>query len=149
MIGKIQDIVTAAVVTAAVGNNTQNTVDNGTEQAAAQANAADPSQQNAVVQNAQNTQNTDAQNGKQKDSKQKKDKMDEKAVNEMTKELNKLMSKINCDLEFQYHKEVNVKSVKMVDKNTKEVLREYPPEDMIKGMIKAKEWIGAFIDKNA
>ena len=149
MIGKIQDIVTAAVVTAAVGNNTQNTVDNGTEQVAAQANAADPSQQNAVVQNAQNTQNTDAQNGKQKDSKQKKDKMDEKAVNEMTKELNKLMSKINCDLEFQYHKEVNLMSVKMIDKATQEVIKECPPEDMIKGMIKAKEWIGAFLDKNA
>ena len=146
MIGKIQDIVTAAVVTAAVGNNTQNTVDNGTEQAAAQANAADASQQNAVVQNAQNT---DAQNGKQKDSKQKKDKMDEKAVNEMTKELNKLMSKINCDLEFQYHKEVNLMSVKMIDKATQEVIKECPPEDMIKGMIKAKEWIGAFLDKNA
>ena len=146
MIGKIQDIVTAAVVTAAVGNNTQNTVDNGTEQIAAQANSAEASQQNAAVQNAQNT---DAQNGKQKDSKQKKDKMDEKAVNEMTKELNKLMSKINCDLEFQYHKEVNVMSVKMIDRSTKEVLREYPPEDMIKGMIRAKEWIGAFLDKNA
>ena len=146
MIGKIQDIVTAAVVTAAVGNNTQNTVDNGTEQVAAQANSAEASQQNAVVQNAQNT---DAQNGKQKDSKQKKDKMDEKAVNEMTKELNKLMSKINCDLEFQYHKEVNLMSVKMIDKATQEVLKECPPEDMIKGMIKAKEWIGAFLDKNA
>ena len=146
MIGKIQDIVTAAVVTAAVGNNTQNTVDNGTEQAAAQASAADASQQNAVVQNAQNT---DAQNGKQKDSKQKKDKLDEKAVNEMTKELNKLMSKINCDLEFQYHKEVNLMSVKMIDKATQEVIKECPPEDMIKGMIKAKEWIGAFLDKNA
>ena len=145
MIGKIQDIVTAAVVTAAVGNNTQNTVDNGTEQAAAQANSAEASQQNAVVQNAQNT---DAQNGKQKDSKQKKDKMDEKAVNEMTKELNKLMSKINCDLEFQYHKEVNLMSVKMIDKATQEVLKECPPEDMIKGMIKAKEWIGAFLDRN-
>ena len=145
MIGKIQDIVTAAVVTAAVGNNTQNTVDNGTEQAAAQANEADTSQQNAVVQNAQNT---DAQNGKQKDSKQKKDKMDEKAVNEMTKELNKLMSKINCDLEFQYHKEVNLMSVKMIDKATQEVLKECPPEDMIKGMIKAREWIGAFLDRN-
>ena len=146
MIGKIQDIVTAAVVTAAVGNNTQNTVDNGTEQAAAQANSAEASQQNAVVQNAQNT---DAQNGKQKDSKQKKDKMDEKAVNEMTKELNKLMSKINCDLEFQYHKEVNLMSVKMIDKATQEVIKECPPEDMIKGMIKAREWIGAFLDKNA
>ena len=146
MIGKIQDIVTAAVVTAAVGNNTQNTVDNGTEQAAAQANSAEASQQKAAV---QNTQNTDAQNGKQKDSKQKKDKMDEKAVNEMTKELNKLMSKINCDLEFQYHKEVNLMSVKMIDKATQEVIKECPPEDMIKGMIKAKEWIGAFLDKNA
>ena len=146
MIGKIQDIVTAAVVTAAVGNNTQNTVDNGTEQAAAQANSAEASQQKAAV---QNTQNTDAQNGKQKDSKQKKDKMDEKAVNEMIKELNKLMSKINCDLEFQYHKEVNLMSVKMIDKATQEVLKECPPEDMIKGMIKAKEWIGAFLDKNA
>lgn len=146
MIGKLQDIVTAAVVTAAVGNNSQNTVDNGTEQAAAQASAADASQQNAVVQNAQNT---DAQNGKQKDSKQKKDKMDEKAVNEMTKELNKLMSKINCDLEFQYHKEVNVMSVKMIDKATQEVIKECPPEDMIKGMIRAREWIGAFLDKNA
>ena len=146
MIGKIQDIVTAAVVTAAVGNNTQNTVDNGTDQAAMQANAADASQQNAAVQSAQNT---DTQNGKQKDSKQKKDKMDEKAVNEMTKELNKLMSKINCDLEFQYHKEVNLMSVKMIDKATQEVLKECPPEDMIKGMIKAKEWIGAFLDKNA
>ena len=149
MIGKLQDIVTAAVVTAAVGNNTQNTVDNGTEQAAAQANAADPSQQNAVVQNAQNTQNTDAQNGKQKDSKQKKDKMDEKAVNEMTKELNKLMSKINCDLEFQYHKEVNVMSVKMIDRKTQEVLKEMPPESMIKHMMAAKDWLGAFLDKNA
>ena len=146
MIGKIQDIVTAAVVTAAVGNNTQNTVDNGTEQAAASTNAAEASQQNAVVQNAPNA---DAQNGKQKDSKQKKDRMDEKAVNEMTKELNKLMSKINCDLEFQYHKEVNVMSVKMIDKATQEVIKECPPEDMIKGMIKAREWIGAFLDKNA
>ena len=146
MIGKIQDIVTAAVVPAAVGNNTPNTVDNGTDQAAMQANAADASQQNAAVQSAQNT---DTQNGKQKDSKQKKDKMDEKAVNEMTKELNKLMSKINCDLEFQYHKEVNLMSVKMIDKATQEVLKECPPEDMIKGMIKAKEWSGAFLDKNA
>ena len=146
MIGKLQDIVTTAVVAAAVTNNAQNTVDNGTEQAAASTNAAEASQQNAVVQNAPNA---DAQNGKQKDSKQKKDRMDEKAVNEMTKELNKLMSKINCDLEFQYHKEVNVMSVKMIDKATQEVIKECPPEDMIKGMIRAREWIGAFLDKNA
>ena len=67
----------------------------------------------------------------------------------MTKELNELMSKINCDLEFSYHKEVNLMSVKMIDKNTQEVLKEMPPESMIKHMMAAKDWLGAFLDKNA
>lgn len=40
-------------------------------------------------------------------------------------------------------------SVKLVDKKTGKVLSEVPPEDMIKHMIKAKEWLGAFIDENA
>ena len=75
--------------------------------------------------------------------------MDENSVSLMTKELNELMSKINCDLRFQYHKEVDVMSVKMVDKSTDEVIKEFPPEEMVKNMIKAKEWIGAFLDRNA
>lgn len=75
--------------------------------------------------------------------------INEEFVSEMTKELNELMSKLNCDLEFQYHKEVNVMSVKMVDKKTNEVIKEYPPEEMVEGMIKAQEWLGAFLDRNA
>ena len=62
-------------------------------------------------------------------------------------ELNKLMSRINCNLEFQYHKEVNTMSVKMLDKKTGDVLKEVPPEALIKHMIKAKDWLGAFLDK--
>ncbi|MBR1697115.1 MAG: flagellar protein FlaG [Anaerovibrio sp.] len=77
------------------------------------------------------------------------DNINEKFVSEMTKELNELMSKLNCDLEFQYHKEVNVMSVKMIDKKTNEVIKEYPPEEMVEGMIKAQEWLGAFLDRNA
>ena len=38
---------------------------------------------------------------------------------------------------------------KSKDKTTKETIKEFPPEDMIKNMINAKEWIGAFLDKNA
>ena len=149
MIGKIQDVVTAAVVIAAT-DNSNGTSSSGSALSADTLNSVQDSTNGQEVQN-QKTQNADTQNSQQKDAKQdgKKDKMDEKSVNNMTKELNKLMSKINCDLEFQYHKEVNVMSVKMIDRSTKEVLREYPPEDMIKGMIRAKEWIGAFLDKNA
>ena len=75
--------------------------------------------------------------------------MDERSVSYMTQELNELMSRINCNLEFQYHKEIDTMSVKMLDKKTGEVLKEVPPEDMIKHMIKAKDWLGAFLDKNA
>ena len=77
------------------------------------------------------------------------DNINEEFVSEMTKELNELMSKLNCDLEFQYHKEVNVMSVKMIDKKTNEVIKEYPPEEMVEGMIKAQEWLGDFLDRNA
>ena len=60
---------------------------------------------------------------------------------------NIMMKNINCNLEFQYHKEVNTMSVKMLDKKTGDVLKEVPPEALIKHMIKAKDWLGAFLDK--
>jgi flagellar protein FlaG len=75
--------------------------------------------------------------------------MDEESVSYMTQELNELMSKINCNLQFQYHKEVNMMSVRMLDKRTHEVIKEVPPEEMLDQMAKAREWLGAFLDKNA
>ena len=66
----------------------------------------------------------------------------------MTETFNELMSKINCNLEFKYNKEVNLMTIKMVDKRTNEVIKEVPPEEMIENMVRAKDWLGAFIDKN-
>ena len=67
----------------------------------------------------------------------------------ITDQLNEIMRNINVDLQFQYHKEVNVMSVRMLDKKTGEVLREIPPESMVEHMIKVHDWIGAFLDKTA
>ena len=75
--------------------------------------------------------------------------MSEESVSQMTEAFNKLMSKINCNLEFSYNKEVDLFNVKMIDKETKKVIKEFPPEEMIENMIKSKEWLGAFIDKMA
>lgn len=71
----------------------------------------------------------------------------EETVSNMTEKLNELMSKINCDLQFSYNKDVDMMSVKMMDKKTGEVIKEYPPEELIESMVKAKEWIGAFLDR--
>ena len=67
----------------------------------------------------------------------------------IAEELNDIMRHINVNLEFQYHKEVNFMSVRMLDKKTHEVLREIPSEDMVKHMIHVRDWIGAFLDKRA
>lgn len=148
MIGKVQDMVTTAIVVGAADKVSNDNLAVSTQKANSQQGiASDMSQVSASQQVQQTNQaNTDSKNKQDKKDKDNQQ-MDEKSVNLMTKELNELMSKINCDLEFSYHKEVNMMSVKMIDKKTQEVLKEMPPESMIKHMMAAKDWLGAFLDK--
>lgn len=80
-------------------------------------------------------------------------KIDLKDLDNITQELNKLMSKLNPNLQFDYHQEVGVMSVRLLNKETGEVIKELPPEDMVKNQLKRKIWLGAvigtFIDKIA
>ena len=89
----------------------------------------------------------DRQAAKEEEGRLEPGTMSEESVSEMTDTFNQLMDKINCNLEFNYNKEVDMFNVKMIDKETKEVIKEFPPEEMIENMIKAKDWLGAFIDK--
>ncbi|WP_416196488.1 flagellar protein FlaG [Selenomonas sp.] len=161
MIGKVQDLVSAAVVIGATESTPGINETAASEAASSAANQEQQPQQDMAetpaasldilsqVKNAAN--GTDhMQDGKTDKDKQEGDldkKLDEKSVSYITEELNKLMSRINCNLEFQYHKEVDMMSVKMLDKKTGDVLKEVPPEALIKHMIKAKDWLGAFLDK--
>ena len=149
MIGKVQDMVTAAIVVGAADKVSSDNSAGSTQNANAQQGLASDS---SAVSASQQIQPTDQANTDTQDKQKKQDKdnqhLDEKSVNLMTKELNALMSRINCDLEFSYNKEVNVMSVKMIDRKTQEVLKEMPPESMIRHMMAAKDWLGAFLDKN-
>lgn len=154
MIGKMKDLVTAAVVVSAADNKimspNSNKKNNGSENQSGMESVisvAPKAEGVDIVSAVPDISKSDAEQNEEKQ--EQKQKLSPEFVSEMTKELNDLMSKLNCDLEFQYHKEVGVMSVKMIDKNTKEVLKEYPPEDMVEGMIKAQEWLGAFLDKDA
>ncbi len=148
MIGKVQDMVTAAIVVGAADKVSSDNSAVSTQNANAQQGLASDSSAVSASQQIQPTDqaNTDTQ-AKQKKQAKDNQQMDEKSVKLMTKELNELMSRINCNLQFSYHKEVNVMSVKMIDRKTQEVLKEMPPESMIKHMMAAKDWLGAFLDK--
>ncbi|MCI6097481.1 MAG: flagellar protein FlaG [Selenomonadaceae bacterium] len=150
MIGKMRDMVTAAVVVSAADNKSPKFA--GTEDKSSQS-AADSSSAAAKFglqpETAADVSALPDASKSSKEQQEEKNRLSPEFVSEMTKELNELMGKLNCDLEFQYHKEVDVMSVRMIDKNTKEVIKEYPPEEMVEGMIRAQEWLGAFLDKNA
>ena len=154
MIGKMRDMVTAAVVVSAADNKSPKFADAESKNSRNVADSSDdaakfslqPKGLDAVSAVPDASKSSKEQ---QEEKQEQKGKLSPEFVSEMTKELNELMGKLNCDLEFQYHKEVDVMSVRMVDKNTKAVIKEYPPEEMVEGMIRAQEWLGAFLDKNA
>ena len=147
MIGKVQDVLASAIVVGAAEKASTDRSAVSTQQANAEVATVKASDAESV--NEQVKQGDNAQNAQDQNQQNDEQKMDESSVSYMTKELNDLMRRIDADLEFQYHKEVNTMSVKMLDKKTGEVLKEVPPEEMIKHMIKAKDWLGAFLDKNA
>ena len=154
MIGKMRDMVTAAVVVSAADNKSPKFADAESKNSRNVADSSDdaakfslqPKGLDAVSAVPDASKSSKEQ---QEEKQEQKGKLSPEFVSEMTKELNELMGKLNCDLEFQYHEEVDVMSVRMIDKNTKEVIKEYPPEEMVEGMIRAQEWLGAFLAKNA
>ena len=141
-VGSVQDVMLAAV---AVGGmkGTQDTP----QQTDASAGAAQlpeeiaPNEADAVVRFASKQQPDEEQ--------AQHEPMTEEQTAYITDQLNEIMRNINVNLQFQYHKELNFMSVRMLDKKTGEVLREVPPEAMVKHMIKVHDWIGAFLDKTA
>ena len=158
MVGKLQDVVSAAVV---VGAAEKVNVGNARENAQPNPNAFDAPA--ATVENAQQSRFVIDTKGAADEAKQpqedaddiqiKPGSIDKKALDNITQELNQLMSKINANLQFNYHEEVGVMSIRMVDRETQEVIKELPPEDMIKNMMNSKIWLGAvigtFVDKSA
>ncbi len=143
MVGKIQDIVSASIVAGAAER-----VNDTSSRMVASENEESQVKRLDDVQNAPKYNQAEEEEDTLKE-REEREPMDEKSVSYMMQELNELMSKINCNLEFQYHKEVNMMSVRMLDKKTHEVIKEVPPEDMLDQMAKAREWLGAFLDKNA
>lgn len=83
-----------------------------------------------------------------KDGKNKEE-FNEEDVKEISQALTEFMSKLNTNLEFDYYEKLGRFAVKMIDKQTKEVIKEFPPEKILEAMEKTREWIGLILDKKA
>lgn len=69
------------------------------------------------------------------------DKQLKKAVNDLNKQLT------NSEAIFGIHEKTNRVTIKIVDKSTKEVLKEYPPEQTLDMIAKVWEIAGILVDE--
>lgn len=80
------------------------------------------------------------------DEKKKKE-LSKKDVATVSDALNKLMQQVNSDIEFKYCQKLDRLTMQIVDRKTQEVIKEFPPKQMIDLLIGIKEWVGILIDK--
>lgn len=108
------------------------------QQAAASADAAVISKANQ-----QNTGSGTSEDGKEKEQeKQLSDKQLKQRISDINRRLNN-----NTIAEFGYHDETNRVTIKIVDKDTKETIKEIPPEKTLDLIAKAWELAGILVDE--
>lgn len=71
----------------------------------------------------------------------------EKKVKDALSQVNNKIKNTRTGCEFTYHEETNRVSIKVIDKDTKEVIREIPPEKSIKMIEKLWELAGILVDE--
>lgn len=91
-----------------------------------------------VVENTQNK--GQSENQSQQDSEQKNEQI-KKAVEKLNKNMN------NSEAIFGIHEGTNRVTIKIVDKDTKEVIKELPPEKTLDMIAKAWEMAGLMVDE--
>lgn len=74
-----------------------------------------------------------------------------KGSNDMLKEAiadaNKKLTFGNNECEFRYHEEINRVSIKVINRQTKEVIREIPSQETIEMLQKLQEMTGLLVDE--
>lgn len=70
-----------------------------------------------------------------------------KQLEEVVQGINKFMQPTHTSLKFELHDKLNKYYVKVVDDNTKEVVREIPPKKLLDMYAAMTEFLGILVDK--
>lgn len=81
------------------------------------------------------------------DKEKKLEEKGQKKVKNAVSEVNDKIKQSKSEIQFEYHEKSNRVSIKIVDSDTKEVIKEIPPEDTIKMIEKMWEVAGLLVDQ--
>lgn len=102
------------------------------------ATAAEPAM---AVKEKQGSKQSASEDGKETQEKKPSERQIKSAVNHVNSQL----KRTGC--QFSYHKETNRVSIKIIDKDTDEVIREIPPEETLEMVEKMWELAGILVDE--
>lgn len=88
---------------------------------------------------------TDNQTGKDQNTEQKERPASEKQIKNAVSKANSSLRFTRC--EFTYHEETKRISIKVIDRDTDQVIREIPPEDTLEMLQKMWEMAGLLVDE--
>lgn len=85
-------------------------------------------------------------NANSEDNSEREFQLNEKAIKQRISEINSKLNN-NTVAEFGYHDKTNRVTIKIVDKDTKETIKEIPPEKTLDLIAKAWELAGILVDE--
>lgn len=108
-------------------------------------NAPKVDDQTLTVAKTQSTEDDENEKNDNQGNQSNSNAVDQELMKKAFEELNK--KSVNFESEFGIHEKTNRITVKIVDKKTKEVIRELPPEKMLDMIAKVWEMAGLVVDE--
>lgn len=68
---------------------------------------------------------------------------------ELSDKLNALMEEMNFNVTFSYYEKLDQLMMQIIDRRTNEVIKEFPPKEIMESQEKMHDWIGAILDQKA
>lgn len=146
----IKSAASSAAISASANMAKQNTTVTETKEVSVQNNNKQP---DTVKTQVANTNKSNTQSGKDNNTASDSSKKNEQDMQLNEKALRQRISEINSKLnnntvaEFGYHDETNRVTIKIVDKDTNETIKEIPPEKTLDLIAKAWELAGILVDE--
>lgn len=86
-------------------------------------------------------------NQSQSDEEKGKEELTREDVDKLTEHLNKFMSTINADLQFEMHEGTKQMMVRFVDQKDHHVIKEFPPRELLDTLAAIRDYVGLLLDK--
>lgn len=77
----------------------------------------------------------------------KQKQLNKEDFDKITKDMNKFLEDLNVNIQFKLHEKTQTLMVQVVDVQTQDVIKEFPPHEMLDIMAKIRDYIGALLDK--